>query len=150
MSERPHRTRKPPPPTYWEEYVETDKWYLKKLVEDVPEEEMQAALYDEDYTQAEASMSGDEHEEEASCSEEDEDYKLVEQEDIAISNGSDMSDAEVSDSSSGGSGSESEEEEVYGSSEGECGSEAEDGEGTCSPMGEGGPRSGATSMIQPR
>lgn len=99
MSTRPTRTRKPPPLTYWEEYVETDAWYLKKLVEDVPEEEMQAALYDEDYTRGEDVMSGDEDEDDASCSEEDVDYELVEQEDIAISNGSDESDAEDSDSS---------------------------------------------------
>ena len=147
MSTRPTRTRKPPPLTYWEEYVETDAWYLKKLVEDVPEEEMQAALYDEDYTRGEDVMSGDEDEDDASCSEEDVDYELVEQEDIAISNGSDESDAEDSDSSSCGSDAESEsEEEVYGSSEGECRSEAEDGESSCSSMGEGGPSSGAPRL----
>ena len=44
---RPKRTRQPPPKSYWEEYVETDTWYLNKLVEDVPPEEMHAALYDD-------------------------------------------------------------------------------------------------------
>ena len=44
---RPKRTRHPPPISYWQEYVETDTWYLNKLVEDVPPEEMHAALYDE-------------------------------------------------------------------------------------------------------
>lgn len=44
---RPKRTRRAPPKTYWEEYVETDQWYLRKLVEDVPPEEMHAALDDE-------------------------------------------------------------------------------------------------------
>ena len=44
---RPKRSRHPPPISYWQEYVETDTWYLNKLVEDVPPEEMHAALYDE-------------------------------------------------------------------------------------------------------
>ena len=50
MAQRPRRTPKPPPLSYWEEFVETDSWYLKKIVEDVPEEELHAALVDEDYT----------------------------------------------------------------------------------------------------
>ena len=29
--------------------METDTWYQKKLIEDVPEEELHAALIDEDY-----------------------------------------------------------------------------------------------------
>jgi hypothetical protein len=45
---RPKRVRKAPPKTYWEEYVETDEWYLKKLVEDVPPDEMHAAIEDDD------------------------------------------------------------------------------------------------------
>ena len=28
--------------------MQTDQWYLKKLVEDIPEDEMHAALHDED------------------------------------------------------------------------------------------------------
>ena len=43
------RQRREPPRTYWEEYVETDTWYQKKLIEDVPEEELHAALIDEDF-----------------------------------------------------------------------------------------------------
>lgn len=44
---RPKRARRQAPKTYWEEYVETDQWYSKKLVEDVPADEMHAALYDD-------------------------------------------------------------------------------------------------------
>ena len=65
MSQRPRRAPKPPPLSYWEEFVETDKWYVKKIVEDVPEEELHAALYDEDYSHGEDALSGDESEEEA-------------------------------------------------------------------------------------
>lgn len=43
------RVRKPPPKTYWEEYVETDEWYKAKMLEDIPAEEMVAALIDEDW-----------------------------------------------------------------------------------------------------
>jgi len=45
---RPKRTRAPPP-TYWDEYVATDAWYVNKLVEDVPAEEMHAACFDEEF-----------------------------------------------------------------------------------------------------
>ena len=48
-SERPKRTRRPPPPTYWEEFVETDEWYLRELVSDVPADELHAALEDENW-----------------------------------------------------------------------------------------------------
>mgnify|MGYP000850483589 FL=1 len=47
-TERPRRARKPPPASYWEEYVETDDWYLKKLLEDVPASELHAACFDDD------------------------------------------------------------------------------------------------------
>jgi hypothetical protein len=49
---RPRRQLKPPPKTYWEEYVETDDWYKKKLFEDIPDEEMWAACEDEDLSDA--------------------------------------------------------------------------------------------------
>lgn len=45
---RPKRNRNPLPKTYWEEYVETDNWYRKKLIEDVPADELWAALEDDD------------------------------------------------------------------------------------------------------
>ena len=52
--ERPRRTRRVPL-TYWEEFVQTDPWYKKKLLEDVPQEEMHAALYDEHFSEDEES-----------------------------------------------------------------------------------------------
>ena len=66
---RPKRTRRPPPKTYWEEYVETDEWYLKKLVEDVPPEEMHAALVDDELEDA-----GEEGDSELEVEEEDSDF----------------------------------------------------------------------------
>ena len=42
---RPKRQRKAPQ-TYWQEYVETDTWYSEALLEDVPDEEIHAACYD--------------------------------------------------------------------------------------------------------
>ena len=143
MSQRPRRAPKPPPLSYWEEFVETDKWYLKKIVEDVPEEELHAALYDEDYSHGEDALSGDESEEEdESGSEVDLDYMQVEQEDIAISDGVSESDDGSGDDSDSAS---DEDEEVYGSSEGECGSEGTDGESTGSTVGEGG--TGAAEQV---
>ena len=80
MAQRPRRTPKPPPLSYWEEFVETDSWYLKKIVEDVPEEELHAALVDEDYAPGEGAMSGDETEgeEDETEGEADEDYAISE------------------------------------------------------------------------
>ena len=49
MSERPRRVIKPRALTYWEEFVQTDAWYVKKIIEDVPEDELRAALLDEDF-----------------------------------------------------------------------------------------------------
>ena len=42
---RPRRTRRPPPPTYWEEYVATDEWYVRELTADVPADEWEAAVF---------------------------------------------------------------------------------------------------------
>jgi hypothetical protein len=62
---RPKRTRKPPPLTYWDEYVATDPWYLQELVADIPDDEMQAAIEDEDW-EADSIVSEEEEEEYAS------------------------------------------------------------------------------------
>ena len=64
---RPRRAKKPPPKTYWEEYVETDEWYLAKLLEDVPASEMHAACFDEDVQHDVAAGSGTESEGDASA-----------------------------------------------------------------------------------
>ena len=66
-STRPRRLRRPPAPSYWEEYVETDTWYQKKLIEDVPEEELHAALIDEDFEDDE----GEEEDEDEDMSEDE-------------------------------------------------------------------------------
>ena len=69
---RPSRTRKRRAPSYWEEYVETDTWYQRKLIEDVPPEELYAALQDPDLDEDEDEESdGDEDEDEG---EEDTDF----------------------------------------------------------------------------
>lgn len=79
---RSKRARRAPPLTYWEEYVVTDQWYTDKLVEDVPEEEMYAAIEDEDFEDDE-DEEGDEEEEgedEADILEPDESYESSETE----------------------------------------------------------------------
>eukprot|EP00966_Prymnesium_polylepis_P120582 2786412-Prymnesium_polylepis.2 len=69
-SGRPKRQKRPPPTTYWEEYVETDTWYQNKLVEDVPEEEMWAALEDDDVDD-----EGEEGDDEVDSQEEDDEFE---------------------------------------------------------------------------
>ena len=142
MAQRPRRTPKPPPLSYWEEFVETDRWYPKKIIEDVPEEELHAALVDEDYAPGEGAMSGDETEgeEDETEGEADEDYAISE----VHSESEDEDDDDGTDSDGTSiisyfSHSDSDNEEVLGSSEGECGSEGEDGEGASGTVGEGGP-----------
>ena len=54
---RPKRHPKPRPQTYWEEFVETDAWYLNKLTEDVPPGEMFAACWDESLDDDDAGAS---------------------------------------------------------------------------------------------
>ena len=71
---RPKRTRKPPPKTYWDEYVATDTWYVRELVADVPPEELQAALEDEDWAEMEGYEDGDEAEGAADPVVDDPDY----------------------------------------------------------------------------
>ena len=44
---RSRREKKPPSLSYWQQFVETDDWYLKKLLEDVPDDEVHAACFDE-------------------------------------------------------------------------------------------------------
>ena len=42
---RSKRERKPPALSYWQQFVETDDWYLRKLLEDVPPDEIDAACF---------------------------------------------------------------------------------------------------------
>ena len=88
---RSKRQRKPPPKTYWEEYVATDEWYLRELVSDVPAEEWDAALVDEEW-------SADEGEEEESERDEEEEDESYSDEDDNSSDGEDSSDEGSRDS----------------------------------------------------
>ena len=72
---RPKRVRKPPPLTYWDEYVAKDPWYVRELIADVPPEELDAALFDEDFDDDGNSGS------EVDVVEEDVDYSETETED---------------------------------------------------------------------
>ena len=56
---RPKRKRNPPPPTYWEEYVATDAWYTKELVADIPEEEWEAAVNDDNWDEGDGESGDD-------------------------------------------------------------------------------------------
>ena len=71
---RPKRVRRAPPPSYWDEYVATDEWYLEKLIEDVPDEEMFAALEDECFDEDEGEDSSEDAQEGEEEGEEDDDY----------------------------------------------------------------------------
>jgi hypothetical protein len=82
---RPKRQLGQPPKTYWDEYVATDTWYVKKLTEDVPDEEMHAACVDEEFDNDE----GEEEEEEEELDEEEEDLEYI------SSNTTDSSDGEI-------------------------------------------------------
>jgi hypothetical protein len=73
--------------TYWQEYVETDTWYLNELVADVPECELAAACFETDF-----SISEDECE--CDAAEEDEDIQWS-------SEGQSSSEGEDGESSSG-------------------------------------------------
>ena len=115
---RPKRQCRVRPPTYWQEFVQTDEWYVRELVSDVPAEELDAALLDEDW--------GDE----------------VNSEDEEETDGSDISDggesdgsAEFSDAPSSKASKPSSSDSSSGTadgetSEGERGSESDDGEGS--------------------
>ena len=95
---RPSRTRKRRAPSYWEEYVETDTWYQRKLIEDVPPEELYAALEDPDLDEDEGEEAdGDEEEADEDEGEEDADFVVQD-----IPSDAAESDAVESDSESDG------------------------------------------------
>ena len=130
--QRPRRTIKPPPLTYWEEYVQTDQWYLKKIVEDVPTEELHAALHDEDLRDDEqCAEDGDESSDEEEGEGEDEDWIQLSESDSSESY------ATTTDAESGTEAASDNDTET--TCEGELGSETEDGESTCSSVGEARP-----------
>ena len=119
-SARPRRQRRAPGPSYWEEYVETDTWYQKKLIEDVPEEELHAALIDEDFEDDEGEEGGEEDEEDEDMSEDEgEDGEYVpDNSDAEEDESSDASECEFECESDASDDSEAS-EEVQRSPEGE-------------------------------
>ncbi len=106
------RTRRERTVTYWEEFVETDEWYIKELVADVPPEELQAALIDEDFSedvdmQSDAARSDDEGGETASDDDETESDVAESNDDVSYRGAG--TDGESSESECSESGSEEEE-----------------------------------------
>jgi hypothetical protein len=93
---RPKRARKPPPLTYWDEYVATDPWYLQELVADIPDDEMQAAIEDEDW-EADSIVSEEEEEEEYASSSSSEGWDSEADECAAVDDGALESADECSD-----------------------------------------------------
>lgn len=86
---RPRRARKPPPKTYWEEYVATDPWYVRELLADVPAEEYQAAVEDEDWEHGEGEEDGDEPESDGEADGEDGDSDYSEEDSVVSDEPSD-------------------------------------------------------------
>lgn len=84
---RSKRVRKAPPPTYWEEFVATDPWYVRELLADVPPEEYHAAVSCEDWDEDEGE-DADEDEGEGDVEESDADYS----ESVDESHGGDSTD----------------------------------------------------------
>ena len=76
---RPRRTPRPVK-TYWEEFVETDEWYKEKLCEDIPEDEIMAAFFDEEFAEDEGEED-EEREEDEEEEEEDPDFLMQVSED---------------------------------------------------------------------
>ena len=112
MSTRPKRVCRRPL-TYWQEFVETDEWYRKELVADVPEDELAAALEDEDFENDTKCESGEEEEESSDADSED-----ASDADADDASGSESSSAEGSDSeSSAGSAGDADDESTADSEE---------------------------------
>ena len=84
--------------TYWEEFVQEDTWYQKELVRDIPDEEMEAACFDEEWG-ADAGEEGDEGEEgEAGPDDEEEDPEFLLTEEIEDDESSDSDEGSGTDS----------------------------------------------------
>ena len=95
---RPRRNRRPTV-TYWSEFVENDTWYTTELVKDIPDEEMYAALEDDNF-------ANDDVDEDIDSADEDAEF-LGECGDASSSSGED-SDGDVSETGSDGSCSDGE------------------------------------------
>ena len=102
---RPKRQRKAPPLTYWQEFVETDDWYVNEILADVPEDELKAAIEDSDFDEDENSEVCEE--ESLDTQDEDPDFSEPEEGDgedsVSSGSGSSMDEhSEGSDVSEGG------------------------------------------------
>ena len=53
------RKRARPPQRYWDEYVATDEWYVSKMLEDVPHNEIYAACIDENFESDESDSTSE-------------------------------------------------------------------------------------------
>lgn len=103
---RPKRARTAAPKTYWEEFVETDTWYKKKLLEDIPPDEMWAATVDSDVEDAGEEGDSDADED----SERDDDFSAAVSDDQS-SDTDEGSDTELSTATEEGGDTETEEDE---------------------------------------
>ena len=144
------------PLTYWEQYVETDEWYRQKLLEDVPPEEMYAALHDEELSDDERSddeESGSESVEFVVAPEPDEEWckflKLNTEEDDEDGSYSsdgdgedDYSDSEEDESDCTESGSDEEGVPVQRATEGKRRRQGADEQGASGAVGEERARAG--------
>jgi len=124
---RSRREKKPPSLSYWQQYVETDDWYLKKLLEDVPDDEMHAACFEEADLHLDAEEEEEEEDEEsASEGESSEDHEFVpeadssEHDEISSDTSEEWEDEFETSGTNDGTGNSSteEDEEVLGSTEG--------------------------------
>ena len=142
MADRPRRITKVPL-RYWDEYVQTDSWYLAKLLEDVPPEEMHAACEDEEFDEDEESaseMEVDDEDDDVSMldfieSEESLDTEYVPAAASEESSSDDDTESDAEGSTGDSSADREEDEEVHGTSEGDTGSEGAYGEGACGSVG---------------
>ena len=112
---RPKRQCRARPPTYWQEFVQTDEWYVRELVSDVPAEELDAALLHEDWD-GDVNSEDEEETDGSHLGDEGQSDGSAEFSDVT----SETCESSSADASSSGEGGET--------SEGERGSESDDGE----------------------
>ena len=74
---RSRREKKPPSLSYWQQFVETDDWYLKKLLEDVPDDEVYAACFDEEDLHLDAESDNEDEDEDDVSGSGSEDQEFV-------------------------------------------------------------------------
>jgi hypothetical protein len=119
---RLRRNRKAPV-TFWEEYVETDSWYKNKLVEDIPNEEMWAALEDENVSDA-----GEDDDSELDIEETDIEHFPSSEDDGSTT-------GDETDSTTSVARDTEKEEDIYRTPERKRRGKSHDGESACSTVG---------------